>query len=642
MNFSKINELKPYDLNCNIFDVYSYDCLSMQELLCQFFTKINECVKTSNETIDLAQWLVNEGLKQEVAEKLTTWLNDGTLENLINVTLFENINKKIDNVNSKLEYIEKILPSGKDDDTDWYNITTCIEKNKNVSLGKGVFTLTKPIILKSGVLITGEGISNTVINSNHNDYVFKYETNTNGEFESPKFSSFTINCVKGIKINNCDGIISDDDNSQGYIMRTSIKNVYISAIVNCVEMAKAFNFEITDSFFQGLNYGVYLVGCDLGRICHNRFQNGQTHIRTVRRSTFNTQCLIQHNDMLQANEYFIYCEDDFVNINYNFCEKVTGDMKGFIKVSSTSSKIKYNRLSSNSSRYPGVIYEKQPLLAIFEHNFTSGLHFDDAVFIEPQRFRYNEVENSKFYVKGNTNNSGFSFITLDDSDNKINIYNYEGLVNFENSKDLISDGESFILKPTQMIKFKTKNKSNNYNVNIECRGNGSLVTQLTNGSEIKQYNNVNLNNNIFEIKHVFQYQNETYDEILLFNNSSNDMYIKNVVFEDCDETLIKSNNKSEFYIDFSTLKGNNFEIILKSTGGGSYSFYKGNIVVYNTTIGKVYKLVENLNYQLNTDVTNINITLNQNTGLLSINLTGNGGTFTNTYKITKLDDIFSI
>ena len=109
MNFSKINELKPYDLNCNIFDVYSYDGLSMQELLCQFFTKINECIKTSNETIELAEWLVNEGLKQEVAIKLSNWLNDGTLENIINVTLFENLNNKIDNVSSQLEHVEKVV-----------------------------------------------------------------------------------------------------------------------------------------------------------------------------------------------------------------------------------------------------------------------------------------------------------------------------------------------------------------------------------------------------------------------------------------------------------------------------------------------------------------------------------------------------
>ena len=42
MNFKdKIKELKPTDLNCNVFNVYDYNGLSMQELLCQFFTKIN-------------------------------------------------------------------------------------------------------------------------------------------------------------------------------------------------------------------------------------------------------------------------------------------------------------------------------------------------------------------------------------------------------------------------------------------------------------------------------------------------------------------------------------------------------------------------------------------------------------------------
>ena len=66
MNINKLNKLKPMDLNCNVFDVYNYEGLSMQELLCQFFTKINECINTSNEVSDLALWLVNEGLEEEV------------------------------------------------------------------------------------------------------------------------------------------------------------------------------------------------------------------------------------------------------------------------------------------------------------------------------------------------------------------------------------------------------------------------------------------------------------------------------------------------------------------------------------------------------------------------------------------------
>ena len=100
----KLEELKPYQLNCNVFDVYSYNGLSMQDLLCQFFTKINECINVSNETIDLAKWLVNEGLEIEVVKKLMLWLEDGTLENIINVNIFNTLNEKINGLSSQLEH----------------------------------------------------------------------------------------------------------------------------------------------------------------------------------------------------------------------------------------------------------------------------------------------------------------------------------------------------------------------------------------------------------------------------------------------------------------------------------------------------------------------------------------------------------
>lgn len=97
-NLKIINELKPLDLNCSIFSVYDYDGLSMQELLCQFFTKINEIIKSQNEVYELCDWLINIGLKQEVAKKLEEWINDGTLANLINDTLFNELNKKINGI----------------------------------------------------------------------------------------------------------------------------------------------------------------------------------------------------------------------------------------------------------------------------------------------------------------------------------------------------------------------------------------------------------------------------------------------------------------------------------------------------------------------------------------------------------------
>ena len=133
-----MEKLKRYDLNCNIFDVYNYEGLSMQELLCQFYTKINECVDFSNSTLDLCEWLVNEGLNLEVATKLTTWLNDGTLENIINVSLFENLNKKIDSVSSQLNhitnYINPDIYEGSDIEKLQKAIDECVKTNKDCEI----------------------------------------------------------------------------------------------------------------------------------------------------------------------------------------------------------------------------------------------------------------------------------------------------------------------------------------------------------------------------------------------------------------------------------------------------------------------------------------------------------------------------
>ena len=125
----KLEELKPYQLNCNVFDVYSYNGLTMQDLLCQFFTKINECITVSNETIDLAKWLVNEGLEIEVVKKLMIWLEDGTLENIINVNLFNTLNEKINGLSSQLEHIAIIV-------NDENDILNNINKNVTFHIGK--------------------------------------------------------------------------------------------------------------------------------------------------------------------------------------------------------------------------------------------------------------------------------------------------------------------------------------------------------------------------------------------------------------------------------------------------------------------------------------------------------------------------
>ena len=83
--------------NLTINKLYGYNDLTMQELLSTFYKKINECVNSSNNTNEIANWLVNEGLSVEVTNKLIQWHQDGTLENLINNTALKNISDKVDN-----------------------------------------------------------------------------------------------------------------------------------------------------------------------------------------------------------------------------------------------------------------------------------------------------------------------------------------------------------------------------------------------------------------------------------------------------------------------------------------------------------------------------------------------------------------
>ena len=92
----RLDKIKPYDLNCNVFSVYDYCGVNIQELLSQFFTKINSCVDYTNGSLDLVKWLVEEGLSLEVAKQLNTWLIDGTLAGIINDVLLKEISDKVD------------------------------------------------------------------------------------------------------------------------------------------------------------------------------------------------------------------------------------------------------------------------------------------------------------------------------------------------------------------------------------------------------------------------------------------------------------------------------------------------------------------------------------------------------------------
>lgn len=88
--------------------VYDFSDMTNEELRCKFFQKLQECIDLCNNTSEILDWVKNEGLGNEVNELLNQWKEDGTLEKLINLDLFNNLKTElIDKVNKNTEKINE-------------------------------------------------------------------------------------------------------------------------------------------------------------------------------------------------------------------------------------------------------------------------------------------------------------------------------------------------------------------------------------------------------------------------------------------------------------------------------------------------------------------------------------------------------
>ena len=83
-------------LKRELFSVYNYDEEELQELLCRFFQKINECIESTNKALEIMEWVKNEGLPKEVEKIFDNWLKDGTFDTIINEKLFKELHDLID------------------------------------------------------------------------------------------------------------------------------------------------------------------------------------------------------------------------------------------------------------------------------------------------------------------------------------------------------------------------------------------------------------------------------------------------------------------------------------------------------------------------------------------------------------------
>ena len=99
--------------------VYDFSEMTNEELRCKFFQKLQECIELCNNSSDILDWLKYEGLEEEVNELLTVWLEDGTLNEIIDTNLIDtvkgelvvdinNIKIEIDNIKKEIEALKNM------------------------------------------------------------------------------------------------------------------------------------------------------------------------------------------------------------------------------------------------------------------------------------------------------------------------------------------------------------------------------------------------------------------------------------------------------------------------------------------------------------------------------------------------------
>ena len=111
---SMIQTLEPSFLKSNSsISVYDFNAFTVQELICQLFTKMNEVISQCNTytglVTDVLNWIQNEGLKDEVNRVLEYWKNDGTIDNIINHNIFNSLNSEIEGLKNKDTEIENSI-----------------------------------------------------------------------------------------------------------------------------------------------------------------------------------------------------------------------------------------------------------------------------------------------------------------------------------------------------------------------------------------------------------------------------------------------------------------------------------------------------------------------------------------------------
>lgn len=223
--------------------VYDFSDMTNEELRCKFFQKLQECIDLCNNSTDILEWIKNEGMEKEVNELLTIWLEDGTLEQLINIdkinklkSELQSVNNSINTINEQLDNVAIIVDFAKKENETWdVTINRLIEKGNKIKFLNHEYLLYDTIILRDNTIL--ELHNDTILTRNHEKNMFQtYYTN-----DVTKYNGVNNIIIKG-------GTLNHHGDLSYYITMSLFhsKNIIIENV----------------TFKDISNHAIDLIGCD--------------------------------------------------------------------------------------------------------------------------------------------------------------------------------------------------------------------------------------------------------------------------------------------------------------------------------------------------------------------------------------------
>ena len=264
-----------YLLQKGIITVEDVQRCTVLELITLVIERLNLTIKDVVKVETEIETLFNDRLQADIINKLNGWIEDGTMDRLINQTVFEELNDKLDKASDIIPDLLRTSDSQTDSDLLQLAINQAIANplsTKAIRLNR-VYEVTKPITLSKSASWTDNSIHLVIkdgqLKHNQSGYMFTGVKNSGGlNFENVTFIGvsgkthpmFDASNLIQIDFNHCQfkdtycviaSEIETEDNTTDYIQSIHIHSCNFKGMKDYqLKCMRAYDVTINQSYFE--------------------------------------------------------------------------------------------------------------------------------------------------------------------------------------------------------------------------------------------------------------------------------------------------------------------------------------------------------------------------------------------------------